>query len=225
MVIIFDLDDTLYDERSYVESGLKAVSRFGYSRFDWDPDESFQFMLKILDSLGRGDIFDRWLMSRGKYSKTMVKNCVGVYRHHTPTLTLFDEARTLLPELTENPLYIVTDGHKMVQQAKVQSLGLPEMFKHIYVTHRYGIRHAKPSIYCFEKIKEREDVRWGNMIYIGDNPDKDFVNLTPLGVHTVRVLTGGHRNIKAKPGFDARHTIDDLGNFLELLGDIRTAGG
>lgn len=223
MVIIFDLDDTLYDERSYVESGLKAVSRFGYSRFGWDADESFHFMIENLDCRGRGGIFDQWLSSRGKYSKTMVKKCVGVYRHHTPKLTLFKEAKDLLPKLTGNPLYVVTDGNKIVQQIKTQSLRLLEIFRHVYITHRYGIKYAKPSTYCFEKIREREGIKWRDMIFIGDNPEKDFINLNPLNVHTVRVLTGGHRNSIAKPGFDARYTIDDLGSFLELLEHIEKA--
>ena len=28
------------------------------------------------------------------------------------------------------------------------------------------------------------------MVYVGDDPNKDFVNLNPLGMKTVRVLTG-----------------------------------
>jgi putative hydrolase of the HAD superfamily len=62
-----------------------------------------------------------------------------------------------------------------------------------------------------------ENCEWSDMTYIGDNPNKDFVNLTPLGVRTIRVLTGEHRDIKAKPGFEAAHVIASLNELPPLL--------
>lgn len=217
MVIIFDLDDTLYDERMYVESGLWAVAAFGADRFGWNPETSFRLMVDVLDREGRGIIFDRWLASQGRHGKGLVRECVRVYRHHTPSLQLCEEAEKLLPTVSGYPLYLVTDGHKIVQQKKINALKVEIFFRHIFITHRYGIRHAKPSTYCFERIREREDCDWQNMIYVGDNPAKDFVNLNYLGIHTVRVLTGIHRSVRAESGYDARYTIPDLGHFSQLL--------
>lgn len=217
MVIIFDLDDTLYDERSYVESGFRAVASFGAERFGWDRSVSYKFMLSVMEREGRGAIFDRWLAEFGRYSRSAVRDSMWVYRHHQPRLRLYKEARALLPRLSAYPLYIVTDGHKVVQQMKVTALGLGACFRHIYLTRRYGIHNEKPSVYCFERIRSREACGWKDMIYIGDNPAKDFVNLNPLGVATVRVLTGGHRGVKATKTADARFTIPDLGYFAGLL--------
>lgn len=220
MIIIFDLDDTLYDERMYVESGLQAVAAFGADRFGWDPEPSFRFMIDVLDSEGRGAIFDRWLTMRGRYGKGLVRECLRVYRHHTPSLRLYKDAGKLIPRVSGYPLYLVTDGHKIVQQNKVIALGIEQYFRHVFITHRYGIRHAKPSTYCFERIREREGCDWSNMMYVGDNPAKDFVNLNPLGVHTVRVLTGVHRSVRAELGYDAYHTIPDLAHFPQLLENL-----
>jgi putative hydrolase of the HAD superfamily len=217
MVIVFDLDDTLYDERSYVESGFRAVATFGAARFGWDPERSLHFMTEVLDHEGRGAIFDRWLAKFGRNSRALVRECIRVYRHHAPRVRLYDEARELLPRLGQYPLYVVTDGHKVVQQKKVDALELGKYFRHIYITHRYGMQHVKPSTYCFERVQARERCDWKDMIYVGDNPAKDFVNLNPLSVHTVRVLTGAHRNVKALPAHDARYTIDALSQFKELL--------
>jgi putative hydrolase of the HAD superfamily len=58
------------------------------------------------------------------------------------------------------------------------------------------------------------------MFYVGDNPEKDFVNLNPLGVNTVRVTTGAYANAKAKPGFDAKHVISSLDELSTLLKEI-----
>ncbi|MDA3807203.1 MAG: HAD family hydrolase [Thiomicrorhabdus sp.] len=220
MVIIFDLDDTLYDERMYVESGLRAVAAFGADRFGWDPEASFLLMIDLLEGNGRGAIFDRWLAAHGQYGKGLVKECVRVYRHHTPSLQLCKEAEKLFSLISDYPLYLVTDGHKIVQQKKVNALGIEDYFNHVFITHHYGIRHAKPSIYCFRRIMEREGCDWNNMMYVGDNPEKDFVNLNTLGLHTIRVLTGVHRNVRAQDGYDAQHVITDLGCFPQVLQEL-----
>lgn len=220
MIVIFDLDDTLYNERIYVEGGIRSVASFGAERFGWDREVSFNFMIDILDREGRGSIFDKWLAINDRYSKTLVRECVRIYRHHSPQLQLFPETVELLPALSKYPLYLVTDGHKVVQQKKIQSLNLSPLFRHIFITHRYGICHAKPSTYCFNKIREREKSQWHQMVYIGDNPAKDFVNLKPLGVHTVRVLTGVHRKTQAQPDYEAHQIIENLGYFYPLLKNL-----
>jgi putative hydrolase of the HAD superfamily len=221
MILVFDLDDTLYEERSYVESGLRAVAAFGEIELGWNSEHSFYFMTDVLDHIGRGMIFDLWLKEFGKYSKTLTKQCVNVYRHHTPNIQLFHSAEELLPSLRSYPLYIVTDGHKLVQEKKVTALNLESLFRHIFITHRYGVKNAKPSTYCFEQIKKRESCRWEDMIYIGDNPSKDFVNLNIQNMKTVRVLTGSHRDIKPLDGLDAKFTIPDLTHFLTLMEKLK----
>lgn len=217
MVLIFDLDDTLYPERSYVLSGLRAVARFGHEHFGLSSRSSFKSMRGILDEKGRGTIFDQWLKASGIYSKKNVHACVKYYRQHSPDIRLFPIADQVLKEYRTLPLYLVTDGHKIAQSKKVQALGLEKRFKRIFITHRFGIKHAKPSVYCFQKIRQMERCNWTHMIYVGDNPAKDFVNLNPLGVHTVRVLTGRYRYLNARPGHDATAVIsslDDLGIVL-----------
>ncbi|MGZ5056564.1 MAG: HAD family hydrolase [Methylobacter sp.] len=221
MVIVFDLDDTLYEERTYVESGLRAVAAFGEEEFGWNSEDSFIFMVDILNRVGRGMIFDLWLKQSGKCGKGLIRQCVNVYRHHTPKLQLFDSAKELLPRLKGYPMYIVTDGHKLVQEKKVRALEIEMLFRHVFITHRYGVKNAKPSTYCFELIKRRENCDWEDIMYVGDNPSKDFVSLNGLKMRTVRVLTGGHRNTMAAEGYDAQFTILNLTYFSTLLEGLR----
>lgn len=220
MILVFDLDDTLYDESRFVESGFRAVARFGKQQFGWDEQDSLAQMMKTLAREGRGAVFDRWLAAHGRHGKALVATCVKAYRHHKPTLSLFPEAASLLPSLSAYPLYLVTDGHKIVQANKVEALGIAPLFRKCFITHRYGIRNAKPSPYCFELIRRREKADWRQIVYIADDPSKDFVGLNPLGAQTVRVLTGRHRHVTAKPGFEARHTIPDLSAFPALLAEM-----
>lgn len=85
------------------------------------------------------------------------------------------------------PLYIVTDGNKIVQNNKIEALNLRKHIKKDFITHRFGKKHSKPSTYCFEKIRKLENVNPEDIVYIGDNPNKDFVNIKELGFRTIRI--------------------------------------
>jgi putative hydrolase of the HAD superfamily len=219
MIPIFDLDDTLYPERTYVESGFKAVAKMLEQCFGWSAGESLAHMFDTLAREGRGLVFDRLLESKNAHNSSRVRACIKAYRHHRPTIKLAPMAREVLGNLGTYP-YLVTDGHKVVQQNKVEALNLQPLFKKIYITHRYGIRHAKPSTYCFELIKRRENCEWSDMFYVGDNPGKDFVNLNLLGVHTIRIATGEHSRVAAREGFDAVHHIKSLDDLKIVLKEI-----
>ena len=211
MVLIFDLDDTLYDEMTYVRSGLRAVAAFGQVLFGWNENDSYKFMNDTLLMHGRGKVFDEWLHAHGRYSASCVSQCVHLYRHHTPNISLSKLTQKVLARYQGRySLYLVTDGHKIVQQKKIAALGIESMFKRCLITHRFGIRHAKPSLYCFEKIRNAEKCAWSSMVYVGDNPAKDFVNLNAMGSLTIRVRTGSHAEAMARAGYDAQHTIQDL---------------
>jgi putative hydrolase of the HAD superfamily len=216
MIPIFDLDDTLYPEITYVYSGFRAVAKYLENRFGWDSADSFNNMEQSLLSMGRGAIFDALLTNKGHYSSRMVDTCVRVYRTHSPTIILNGEAKNLLSRLS-TPCFLVTDGNKVVQHKKVTSLGIEPYFNKIYITHRYGIRHAKPSTRCFELIRKSLGCEWHDMIYIGDNPAKDFVNLKPLGVNTVRILTGEYSKTQAATAFDADFHISKLDELTALF--------
>jgi putative hydrolase of the HAD superfamily len=216
MIPIFDLDDTLYPESSFVESGFRAVADWLLDRFGWNANQSMRLMLDALEQHGRGAVFNCLLTSRKLMSIGLVNECLRVYRHHSPNISLAQNAEHILSDFAE-PIYLVTDGHKIVQQNKVRALQIEHYFKKVFITHRYGIKHAKPSTHCFGIIRREEGCEWSDMVYVGDNPAKDFVNLTPLGVLTIRVLTGEHRNVRTKTEFEATHVIANLSELPILL--------
>jgi len=219
MIPIFDLDDTLYPERSFVESGFFSVALYLQHNFGWPIQESIDHMITTLERDGRGAVFDKLLQSHGIKTANFVRNCVNVYRYHQPKIQLYSAAVNALSSLSSRP-YLVTDGHKSTQQNKIKALDLESKFEKIFITHRYGIRHAKPSIYCFDLIRKRVKCNWSDMFYVGDNPFKDFVNLNLLGVKTIRVTTGEHASRLAKPGFDAQHVISTLDELPDILKKI-----
>ncbi len=210
MVLVFDLDDTLYDEITFVDSGFRAVSKYLHDTHDVCKQKSFSFMLDHLRDHGRGKVFDELLTMIGLHSKKNVKACLFVYRTHKPKIKLFDDAQRCLLRCKDLPRYIVTDGNKCVQKSKITCLGLYNQMKFCYVTHQHGIHNAKPSPYCFLKICEREKVPPGQVFYIGDNPNKDFVGIKPLGFKTIRILRGHYKDLVLSNQYEADYSINSL---------------
>lgn len=209
MVIVFDLDDTLYPELSYVHSGFRAVADFLSPIIDQSSQVIFEALEKE-ESIKRAEVFDRFLTSRSFASTALIKQCVKVYRGHEPILSLFSEAEECLKRLHNHPIYIVTDGNHLVQRHKVQALGLEPMIKRCFYTYAHGLQYKKPSPYCFEKICKLENVTPESVVYIADNPYKDFVGLKPLGFQTIRVLTGAYRYVRMPPPFEAERKVQNL---------------
>lgn len=217
-VLVLDLDDTLYDELSFVRSGFCAVAAWGEERLGLDRAESLARLMELLESQGRGRVFDDWLEGRAS-----VRAALEVYRRHDPDIVLWPAAQRLLARHRGAALYLVTDGHKGVQARKVTALDLWDRMRRVYLTSRYGTVHAKPSPRCFELVARRERVPLNALVHVADNPAKDFVGLNPLGVTTVRVLTGQHAETPARPGAEAAHRIPDLDALPGLLDDLGIA--
>ena len=65
MILIFDLDDTLYEEITYVKSGFLEVSKYANKKYGFNIDSSLNYMNNTLEMLGRGKVFDEFLDVRG----------------------------------------------------------------------------------------------------------------------------------------------------------------
>lgn len=222
MILVFDLDDTLYEEATYVCSGFRAVARHLAPRLGQSASRIYTEMTEILETLGRGRVFDSLLEMHGKFSRNLIQECVRLYRLHEPEIRLHKAGRDCLHRFRHLPLYVVTDGNITAQAAKVRALDLESRVKKVFITHRYGIRHSKPSPHCFQIIQKIEKAPASKITYIGDNPAKDFVGIRPLGFRTVRVLTGPHSIIKAGPSYAAELQVESLNDLTpELLNSLK----
>ena len=214
-VLVFDLDDTLYPELSYVHSGFRAVAAFLGPLLDVPAETLAAGMIAEEAVLGRGQVFDNVLRQYGRWSKALVAACLRAYRQHQPTLALFPDAERCLARFANWPLYLVTDGHKEVQARKVAALPLAGRVRYAYLTNRYGRHRAKPDPHVFQLICRREDVPPGQVIYVGDNPRKDFVGIKPLVFHTVRILRGNYAHLEADAAHEAHSRINSLDELTE----------
>jgi putative hydrolase of the HAD superfamily len=216
LVVVFDLDDTLYDEMTYVKSGFKAVAQYVGKEFNLSKKILFKQLVAALED-GRGTIFDAVLKRNNIYTKKTVKKCLSIYRNHKPDIKLSKEGRDCLLRFKDYPLYIVTDGNKLVQYNKIKALKIEKLVKFYFITHRYGKGCSKPSPYCFNKICKKEGVTPENVVYIGDNVTKDFVGIKPLGFRTIHILTGQYSDIKRPDSYQADMKISSLNELTKEI--------
>ena len=221
MIIVFDLDDTLFDEITYVKSSFKAVATHISKEYGLSKEDLYNDFVSVLEKKGRGSVFNDVLDKYDLNKKKVVKKCLSVYRHNFPNIQLNTDAENCLERFKHEPLYVVTDGNRLVQQTKLNALNLSHKVKKTMTTHDYGVKHSKPSTYCFHKILEWEKATPKDLVYIGDNPKKDFVNLKKEGFKTVRILTGCYKNLEMSEEFEAHkkiQSLDELTNdFLNTL--------
>lgn len=176
--VVFDLDDTLYNEKQYVKSGFKAVA---------DHLGDAQAENKLWEYFNQGKpAIDFLLEDLGCLDKK--SECLEIYRYHKPDLTLNDGVEDLLIRLRAEGIKIgiITDGRPEGQRRKIASLGLESMVDDIIVTDELGgTQFRKPCDISFRIMQRKWAIPFEQLIYIGDNMNKDFRAPRQLGMHWI----------------------------------------
>lgn len=182
--VLFDVDDTLYEEMTFVRSGFAAVARKLHRLFGWNADNLVREMLVLLSRNGRGTIFDDVLHRRKTHDVDLVKKLVSVYRGHRPEIQLFPDVALVLATLrrTGYKLGLVTDGNRDVQLRKIQSLGLLELVDVAIRTDELGADYWKPHPKPFELALTELGLEPQQTIYVGNDVTKDFQGPRGLGM-------------------------------------------
>lgn len=217
--ILFDLDDTLYDEMQFVKGGFKAVSSYISKNNNIDQNAVYPLLLDVLEKHGRGHTFDIALKKLGLYSEKLIPKLVEVYRTHKPNLSLYPEVRAVFSALRKQgyKLGLITDGNIEVQRNKVEALKLKDFFDCMIFSDEYGIEKQKPNHFPYQKAVEELKVSASETIYVGDNPYKDFVNAKKLGMYTVRILRGQYKSIRLGEEYEADAQIRSLEEIFNAI--------
>lgn len=186
---VFDLDDTLYFESMYVRSGFGFVAHtIGDER---DTSEAILcFLLHNFESGIRGNSFDRMLLQFPSIAaRRSLEDIVQLYRTHAPAIQFMDGVEELLAELTGNGirLAMITDGPAASQAKKILALGAGKYFDLVFMTDELGLEFRKPHPRAFEQVMARWCFKPEELVYIGDNPKKDFAAPRALGWRTMRL--------------------------------------
>lgn len=219
--IVFDLDDTLYPERSYAMSGFAAVARWAERELDVPREQTLDELSQLFEAGVRGDTFNRWLAERSLSNDHRIQQMVQAYREHTPQLALYPDAPPVLETLRRRyRLGLITQGYGPGQQRKLEALGLADSFDPAIILGEDQRERWKPSARPFEQALQLLAIDGPQAAYIGDNPLKDFVGARQVGMWTVwvRRQQGEHsRKQPPTPEHAADLELPDLTGLPEAL--------
>jgi len=229
--VIFDLDDTLYDEIEYCKSGFAAVAEFLANRSEstinnpimikYEIKRISQILWKQFSTGNRTKTFNAALDKLDiSYDDKLIRELIEVYRQHRPTITLPLDSRDALCKLSKKyTLALLTDGFLPGQQLKVQALGIEQYFKSIVYTEQLGRQYWKPSPVGFENIIRSLGTRPENTVYIADNEKKDFIAPNKLGFVTIQILRPArlHTSACEQAEGKAQHIIGQISQLSSLL--------
>ena len=185
--LIVDLDDTLYPQRQFMESGFRAVAQQLAVRHGLDGRPLATDLLRAIEAGESRHVFQRLCATHG-LPEADVPLMLQVFREHQPVLTLDDGVAVTLRRLRNAGwrIAILTNGLPSVQERKLQALGLPALVDHIV----YAEQHAatgKPAAEPFRQTLIRLRMRAGRCVCVGDDPIKDIGGARALGIRTIRV--------------------------------------
>ncbi len=197
MIIVLDLDDTLYDEIEFVYNGFNSVSKYLEKKSNLKKNITLRFLKKNFINNRNQKLFNQLSKKFNlNLSTHQIKKLIYLYRYNSGILKMKKDRIYILNKIIKkyNKVYLVTDGNPRVQQLKIKKLKIKKYFKKIYYTSLFGRRAHKPSLKTFGYIAKKEKIDFSKLVYIGDNPFKDFKNLNKKGAITIRYLNGYYKN-------------------------------
>jgi putative hydrolase of the HAD superfamily len=227
--VVFDLDDTLYDQRQYLQGAFGAAAAYLCGRLDLEEDSILEGLLEISRKKGSGSgkIIDDFVASAGGSADgEVVGRAVDAFVSFAPKeLLLYRESREVLEWLKGRGvrLGLLTDGRPQTQRAKIDALCISGYFDAIVLSDEYGRDRRKPDALPYEHVLHGLGIGPDECVFVGDNPKKDFVGARKLGIRTVRVLTGEYRSLSLGEVFDADDAIETLADLPRLLEGMANA--
>ena len=127
---------------------------------------------------------------------------------------MFSDAEDILRRSPDyRRIGLITDGAARSQERKIKALKLDSFVHTILVTDLFGRQAWKPSPTAFQYFSQVTQAKPANLIYVGDNANKDFVAPNALGWTTVHICRpdGIYDNYAEVPQhYKAQHTIRSL---------------
>ena len=207
MVIVFDLDDTLYDEIDFVKSGFKEIENY------LKDEKYYNFMYELFESEGSGRVFNKLI---NKFDLDVdINKLIEIYRFHNPDIVLSTESLELLNFSKDFKTALISDGHYIMQKNKFDALGLDEFIEYPIFTDFYQTK--KPALKPYQIVMEKfNDEK--KFVYISDNPKKDFKAVKELGWTGIRYKNrvGIYKDFETDTDYEVEKR-EDIINILRNL--------
>jgi putative hydrolase of the HAD superfamily len=197
--IIFDVDDTLYDQAQSFHKTVRKLFQEPLS--DEEIDQLYKASRKyseiLFDQSEAGEISQfEWqtgrIIAAFKDFNIPINTEKAAIFHESyvaeqKNITLFPEVEELLNALCKKgkQLGILTNGEEKHQAMKIKQLGLSRWVPAEKTFISGTIGHAKPKREVFDFIEEKIELDQTKTVYIGDNFEKDIIGAKQAGWQAV----------------------------------------
>lgn len=227
--IIFDVDDTLYDqtlpfkkafreliEESVSEEKLERIYLISRKHSDALFDKNLAGEISVRDMH-----IQRVTLACEEFGYHITDETAlkfqDLYVANQKEITLYKEVQELLDLLhsQKRQLAVLTNGEEAHQSMKINQLNLTNWIpqENIFISGSVG--HAKPAIEVFEHLEEKLQLDKAKTVYIGDTFANDVVGAKQAGWQAIWT-NHRKRDIPDSP-FQPDKTVYDAKELLELF--------
>jgi len=173
---LFDLDNTIYNEKFYLFKCYKKISEFLETEKNIPQSESLRFLINTFISEGRESLFDK-LFNKFSIENHYLNDLLSILRQiqFGTKIKMFLITKQMINKLAENnkELFIVTNGNLLQQKNKISQIDWEGMLHYFEIIYADEIC-PKPSIHLFDHIRKKYNVVTESSLIIGDS-EFDFM--------------------------------------------------
>lgn len=216
--IIFDLDNVMYDEKTYVFKAFEAVAKLLAGKIKLKRKVIVSHLIRDFRKTSSmyprlfNDILEQYF---GYCDKKLLDQVLRVYAQVKPRLKLYPGAEHVLKNLQKKyKLGLLTNGRIDIQKNKVKLLQIAKYFAAIVYAREFA---EKPSPVAYRALLKKLKIYPDRALTVEDNPFTDFKGAKKLGIKTVRVLTGEFKNVAANKSYQPDFIIKKLPDLLKII--------
>jgi putative hydrolase of the HAD superfamily len=184
--LVFDLDDTIFQEMDYLKSAYAHISSKLAATVK---EDLYDAMLKKYHA--RENVF-QWLLNeyQNNFPDLSLQWLLKEYRDHVPSIKLSETTAAFFDQLQKRKVLagLITDGRSVTQRNKLRALGLETFFSDIIISEEFGSEKPDERNYLFFEKKYPEM----DFYFFGDNTSKDFIVPARLGWTTICMRNAGN---------------------------------
>ena len=213
--VLFDLDNTLVDfmrmKEGCSEAAIHAMIEAG---LPLEEEKAHKMLFEMYETVGieNQTIFERFLKkTMGEIDYKVLAAGIAAYRRvKSGNLVPYPHVRETLVKLKERGLKlgIVSDAPRLQAWLRLAEMNLVEFFDIVVALEDTG--QLKPSNMPFQRAIENLRFDAGEILFVGDNPERDIKGAAAMGMHTALAKYGQFAKGKSK----AEHELNKVRDLI-----------
>jgi len=172
--IIFDLDNTLYNEIEYISRAYRFIgNKISELNKQFSPQDILIFLIEEFKSNGRKDIYQKLIAEFNSinYSLSEFLNDLRNVPIPENSILIKDELYNfILRNINKYKFFIATNGNKTQQENKFRSAYIPYKNRiNIIYCDAFGVDKRKPNPFFINYISKSFHIKLNDMMFIGDS--------------------------------------------------------